>query len=84
MAHDEEWTEQDDLSVLLDTRAKLGAIEREWKTLRDTSKATTVRLITDWGYSVSKASQLSGHHRNTIMIWLQIHNAEVKAAKKNG
>lgn len=66
---------------MAETRQKLAAIEREWKTLRETSRATTIRLVTQHGVSVAKASQLSGHHRNTIMIWLQIHNAAEKGRR---
>lgn len=78
MADDNTWTKDDDLQALRETRSQLEIIEREWKHWRNQSKALTIKLVTEHGVSVAKASQLSGHHRNTIGIWLQIHNAEHK------
>lgn len=75
MTPDDEWTKEDELEVLAETRQKLAAVEREWKMLRETSRATTMRLITEHHVSIAKAAQLSGHHRNTIMVWLKVHNA---------
>lgn len=82
MATNEEWTREDDLQALQETRAKLESIEREWKHWRDQSRHLTVKLVTEHGISVAKASVLSGHHRNTIGIWLQVHNAEEKGRRK--
>lgn len=78
----EEWTKDDELAILAETRQKLEAIEREWKMLRATSRATVIRLITQHGLSVAKASALSGHHRTSITVWLDIHNAENRAAQR--
>jgi hypothetical protein len=82
MTTQEEWGEPDRLQALSETNQKLAAIEREWKHWRLQSKTLTLELITMHGYSVSKAAQLSGHHRNTIKIWLTIHNAETKSAQR--
>lgn len=81
MANDDEWTMEDDLDALADTRVKLDAIEREWKHWREQSRFLTIKLVTVHGFSVAKASKLSGHHRNTIMVWLQVWNAEHKSAR---
>lgn len=83
MADNGEWTKEDDLQALEETRAKLESIEREWKYWRDQSKLLTVKLVTEHGVSVAKASNLSGHHRNTIGIWLQLHNAEQKGRQNS-
>lgn len=61
------------------TNISLRQIEAEWKTMRQQSRETTIALITECGISVAQASTLSGHHRNTITTWLQIHNAENSA-----
>lgn len=79
MAENESWSKDDDLEAMLETRAKLESIEREWKQWRQQSRALTLRLVTVHGFSVAKASLLSGHHRTTITVWLQVHNAEHKS-----
>jgi hypothetical protein len=81
MSKDEEWTKDDRLQALAETRSKLAAIEREWKHWRDQSKTLVIELITEDGLSVLKASELSGHHRNSIKIWLDLWNAEKNAAR---
>lgn len=58
------------------TNISLRQIEAEWKVMRQQSRETTIALIAEAGLSVAEASRLSGHHRNTITTWLQIHNAE--------
>jgi hypothetical protein len=68
------------LQNLAETRGTLAAIEERWKLKREESKRLTLQLITEHGYSVNRAAELSGHHRNTIMIWLKIHNAENKGS----
>ena len=82
MTAQEEWGEPDRLQALSETNQKLAAIEREWKHWRQQSKTLTLELITMHGYSLSRAAVLSGHHRNTIKIWLTIYNAENKAAQR--
>jgi len=82
MDDNEEWTKDDDLQAMLETRARLEGIEREWKFWREQSRALTIRLITVRGVSIAKASALSGHHRTTITVWLKIHNAEQKNRQK--
>ena len=67
---------------LAEVRGTLAAIEERWKIYRQTSKELTVRLITEHGYSIARAAELSGHHRQTITIWLKIHNAEMKSAQR--
>lgn len=75
-----EWTEDDRLQALSETREKLAEIEREFKYWRQQSRTLTVELITKHGFSVLRASQLSGHNRQTVKIWLDLYNAERKGA----
>jgi hypothetical protein len=77
-------SEEQTLVHLAETRGTLEAIEERWKIYRQTSRDLTVALVTQYGYSVARAAQLSGHHRATIKIWLDIHNAEVKGARRHG
>jgi hypothetical protein len=70
--------EEDTLRDLAEVRDTLAAIESSWKDYRAQSRELTLRLITKYRYSVARAAQLSGHHRNTIMIWLKVYNAEQK------
>lgn len=85
MTQNEEWTVDDRLQALKETRQKLAEIEREFKHWRDQSRTLTIELVTKEGFSVARASQLSGHHRNTIKVWLDVWNAEHKsAANTNG
>jgi hypothetical protein len=72
------YSEEETLVALADVRDTLAAIESSWKDYRAQSKALTVRLITEHRYSVARAAELSGHHRQTISIWLKIYNAENK------
>jgi len=73
---------EEDLVAMAETRGTLAAIEERWKIYRQQSRDITVRLVTEHGYSAAKAAELSGHHRTTIKIWLDLHNAEVKAGKR--
>jgi hypothetical protein len=82
MSETEEWGQADREQALKETREKLTVIEREWKSWRDQSRTLTLELVTLHGVSVARASQLSGHHRNTITAWLNVHNAETRAQKK--
>lgn len=75
MTPDQQDREQQTLRQLADVRDTLAAIEASWKDYRAQSRELTLRLITEHRYSLSRASQLSGHHRNTIGVWLKIHNA---------
>jgi hypothetical protein len=63
------------------TRISLAQQEEEWKDGRAHSRALALELITEHGYSVSRTSELTGHHRNTLKIWLDIWNAEHRALK---
>jgi hypothetical protein len=76
------YSEEQTLVHLAETRGTLAAIEERWKIYRQTSKELTVRLITEHGYSIAKAAELSGHHRASISIWLKVYNAENKAAQR--
>lgn len=67
---------------LAESRGKLDAIEERWATERAHHKALVVRLVTQHGLSVAKAADVAGIHRNTVSLWVQIHNAEEKARKK--
>jgi predicted DNA-binding protein (UPF0251 family) len=66
---------------LAESRGTLEAIENRWKIERAHNKALTVRLVVQHGLSVQKAADLTGHHRNTVSLWVQIHNAEEKARR---
>jgi hypothetical protein len=82
MTTEEEWGESDRLQALKETIQKTEALEREWKHWRAQSKTLTIELITLHGYTVSKAATMSGHHRNTIKVWLDLYNAENKQAQR--
>lgn len=58
------------LRNIAETRGRLDAIEASWKIHRATSRAYTLELILDYGYSLNKASKLTGHERSTIRVWL--------------
>jgi hypothetical protein len=81
MTQDDEFTKDQVIEALTWKRQQLADHEKQWKTLREDSKFLTLRLVTEHGVSVAGASKISGHHRNTIMLWLQIHNAEMKSSK---
>lgn len=83
MTQNEEWTKEDRLQALKETREKLAVIEREWKHWRDQSKSITLELVIEDGLSVAKAAELSGHHRNSIKVWLDLWNAEQNVARKS-
>lgn len=74
----EEKSEEQTLADLRAVGEVLDAISKTWAIKRAESRELTLRLITDYGYNVSRAAKLSGHHRNTILIWLKIHNAGKK------
>jgi hypothetical protein len=78
MTDNPEWNVADRLDALQETRTALEAAEREWKHLRQQSRTLALELITIDKLSVSQVSQLSGHHRATLTVWLQVHNAEIK------
>jgi len=63
-------------------KAQLDEIEQQWKVLRAQARAELLDAITEHGISVAKASRITGHHRQTIKIWLDIYNAEHKNAAK--
>jgi hypothetical protein len=69
------------LRDIAESRGKLDAIEERWKIERAHNKALTVRLVTEHGLSVAKAADATGHHRNTVSLWVQLHNAEEKARR---
>lgn len=52
--------------------------EKDWKNLREESRRNALLLITEHGISLARTSAITGHHRNTLKIWLDIHNAETK------
>lgn len=83
MNQNPEWTQAEVEEALAWKRQQLAEHEAQWKELRQHSRDLTMRLITEYGESVNRAAYLSGHHRNTITIWLKIHNAEVKGAKRS-
>jgi hypothetical protein len=71
------------LAELALTRVALVEAERDWKDLRALSRKITLELVTEHGFSVAKAAQLSGHTRQTIKIWLDVWNAEHKSQRKS-
>jgi transposase-like protein len=78
MDTNEEWGVEDRLQALQETRAKLESIEREWKHWREQSRTLAIELIAIDRLSVAKVAGLSGHHRNTLKVWLDLWNAEHK------
>jgi len=82
MKQNDEWTEDQVLEALAHNRQQLADLEREWKKMREHSKTLCLALITKHGLSMSRVALLSGHHRNTMKIWLDIHNAEIKSAQR--
>ena len=58
------------LNELSVRRGALDAIEADWKLHRAATRRITCLLITEHGYSILKASTVSGHQRSTIMAWL--------------
>jgi ribosomal protein S6 len=64
--------------ALSQVRQELSELEKAFKSKRDVSRELTVKLVSEYRYSVARAADLSGHHRNTIAVWLQIHNAETR------
>lgn len=67
------------LGALAETRKRLAQIEEVWKAERAISKRLTLSLVNDYGYSIVKASNVSGHHRQTITVWV---NASTPAPKQ--
>jgi hypothetical protein len=70
MENTETETLQELLISLEAVRGRLDNIEAVWKKERAVSKRLTLRLVTEYGYSIFKASGVSGHHRQTILVWL--------------
>lgn len=53
------------------TRGRLEAIEADWTATRAHARTLALELILDYGYSLAKVSRITGHHRNTIRVWVQ-------------
>lgn len=66
---------------LAESRGELDAIEARWKIAREWNRTLTVRLVVQHELSIARVSELTGHHRNTVSLWVQIHNAEEKARR---
>jgi hypothetical protein len=60
------------------SRRDLELHEEEWKRMRAQSRAFTLSLLIDHGYSVNKAALVTGHHRGTITSWLASDGFKVK------
>lgn len=71
----------DAYEFLVASRVEREQLEEQLKESRERSRGYVIQAVTEHGISVSKASELSGHHRNSITLWLQIHNAEIKGRK---
>lgn len=65
------------LQHALDTRAQLADIEARWKQLRADSRRYAVELMFDHGYSISRTSTITGHHRQTLKMWAEIEAARL-------
>lgn len=78
-----EWTKEQVEEAVAWKRQQLEEHEAQWKELRRQSRDLTLRLITEYGESINRASYLSGHHRNSVTLWLKIWNAEQKGAQRN-
>lgn len=52
--------------------------EKDWKNLREESRKNALLLLTEHGISLARTSAITGHHRNTLKIWLDVYNAERK------
>lgn len=68
----------DAYQFLVACRIEREDLEEQLKLSRERSRAYVLQAITETGLSVAKAAELSGHHRQSITLWLQIHNAEKK------
>jgi len=64
------------LRSVAETRGKLDYIEQYWKRLRNESRGLALQLMLDHGYSVTKTARVTGHHRNTLKVWLAVAGAE--------
>lgn len=82
MSTDIQQTIDQTLRDIAESRGKLEAIENRWKVERAWNRALTVRLVTQHGLSVAKAADATGHHRNTVSLWVQLHNAEEKVRRE--
>lgn len=69
------------LAEMAMTNTTLDKVQEEFRYWRAHSRKITLELVTEHGVSVAKASQLSGHTRQTIKIWLDVHNAEQKGRR---
>jgi hypothetical protein len=70
---------QDDAyQFLVACRIERESLEEQLKESRERSRAYVLQAVIEQGLSVAKAAELSGHHRQSITLWLQIHNAEQK------
>lgn len=58
------------LKSVAETRGKLDAAETYWKRLRGHSRQLALSLIFDHGYTITKTARLTGHHRNTLKVWV--------------
>lgn len=74
----------DRLDELHNVQQQLAAIEEQWKHWRAKSREISLQLITEDKLPVAEVARLSGHHRNTLNVWLQVFNAETKGAKRSG
>lgn len=68
----------DAYEFLVASRIEREEAEEALRLARERSRAYVIQAVTEQGLSVAKAAELSGHHRQSITLWLQIHNAEKK------
>ena len=62
--------EKDLLLRVQNTRERLDAIEKEWKLLRLQSRHYALELWFVHNYSINRISELTGHMRPTLRVWI--------------
>lgn len=78
MTTDPGHTEHDTRMLLELASRNVRDIEREWKVEREKMRRHAVSLIIDHGESIHKVSEITGNHRKTITLWVQIERAEMR------
>lgn len=78
MTTEPERTKVDRLEDLARNSEHLEAVQNEFRAARAESRRISMELITIDKLPIAEVARLSGHHRNTLKVWLTIHNAEKK------
>lgn len=64
-------TEKETLQRVRATREQLDAIELKWKRLRLESRHYALELWFVHNYSINRISEVTGHMRPTLKIWIE-------------